>query len=235
MPRLEALVEQYVPDTMHRDYRLWLTSMPSERFPVSVLQNSIKITIEPPRGVRANLLGSYQDFTDGYLDKQAKSPVFRKLLYGLCFFHALLQDRRKFGPLGFNIRYEFTTGDLKCCVLQLETFLARYDEVPYTVLINLFGHINYGGRITDDWDRRMVMTVLQGILTEGILTDNYPLAPGEPYRSPAVGGVSDYRTVIGGLPLNPHPNVFGLHENADITCAQARPASRAWRATAVCS
>ena len=94
MPRLEAIVEQYKPDEIHRDYRLWLTSMPSEKFPVSVLQNSVKMTLEPPRGVRLNLNGSYNDFTDSYLESQgAKAAPFKKLLYAACFFHAMLQDR----------------------------------------------------------------------------------------------------------------------------------------------
>ena len=102
-----------------------------DKFPVSILQNSVKMTNEPPRGVKMNVKLSYSNFTDAYLNAQAKPPEFKKLLYGTCFFHALLQDRRKFGALGWNIRYEFTTGDLKCCILQLETFDARYDDVPY--------------------------------------------------------------------------------------------------------
>lgn len=93
MPRLEAFVEQYEPDMMHRDYRLWLTSMPSSAFPVSILQNSVKMTQEPPRGVRANLAASYMGFSDAYFEKQPKQTEFKKLLYGTCFFHALLQVR----------------------------------------------------------------------------------------------------------------------------------------------
>jgi len=221
MPRLEAIVEQCVADDIHKDYRLWLTSMPSDHFPVSILQNSVKITIEPPRGIKMNMLGSYAGLTDKDVNAHPKYDAYKRLLYGLCFFHALLQDRRKFGPLGFNIRYEFTSGDLKCCMLQLDTFLARYDEVPFAVLVNLFGHINYGGRITDDWDRRMVMTILKSVVNEGLLQDGFQLAPGKHYRAPPPGQVADYRSAINTLPLSPHPNVFGLHENADISCAQA--------------
>jgi len=221
MPRLEAIVEQYDPDTMHRDFRLWLTSMPSDLFPVSILQNSVKMTTEPPRGVKANLSVCYLNYTDAYLDNPHKPVEFKKCLYAVCFFHALLQDRRKFGPLGFNIGYEFTNSDLKCSILQLENFMGKYEKVPYKVLQNLVCHINYGGRITDDWDRRMVMTLLLSVLNEQIEEDGFPLAPGEPYKSPPAGNLASYREVISKIPLNPHPNVFGLHENADIACAQA--------------
>lgn len=52
MPELDLLVEALTRQTNHRDFRLWLTSAPSPDFPVSILQNSSKMTIEPPRGVK---------------------------------------------------------------------------------------------------------------------------------------------------------------------------------------
>lgn len=53
---------------VHRDFRLWLTSLPSNKFPVSILQNGSKMTIEPPRGVKANLLKSYSSLSDDFLN-----------------------------------------------------------------------------------------------------------------------------------------------------------------------
>ena len=58
MPILDAIIEDIAEDKSS-NFRIWLTSMPSDKFPVSILQNGIKVTNEPPKGLKNNILGSY--------------------------------------------------------------------------------------------------------------------------------------------------------------------------------
>ncbi|KAM7230116.1 hypothetical protein CapIbe_018833 [Capra ibex] len=221
MPVLERLIEHINPDKVHRDFRLWLTSLPSNKFPVSILQNGSKMTIEPPRGVKANLLKSYSSLSDEFLNSCHKVMEFKCLLLSLCLFHGNALERRKFGPLGFNIPYEFTDGDLRICISQLKMFLDEYDHIPYKVLKYTAGEINYGGRVTDDWDRRCVMNILEDFYSPDVLfPDHSYSASGVYHQIQPTYDLNGYLSYIKSLPLNDMPEIFGLHDNANITFAQ---------------
>ncbi|EMP33877.1 Dynein heavy chain 1, axonemal [Chelonia mydas] len=221
MPSLERLIESINPDKVHRDFRLWLTSLPSNQFPVSILQNGSKMTIEPPRGVKANLLKSYISLSDDFLNSCSKISEFKALLLSLCLFHGNALERRKFGPLGFNIPYEFTDGDLRICISQLKMFLDEYADIPYKVLKYTAGEINYGGRVTDDWDRRCIMNILEDFYKPEVLTEDFAYSESGIYRQISTTyDLNGYIQYIKSLPLNDIPEIFGLHDNANITFAQ---------------
>ena len=190
MSILENIVMSFFerPD-VDPDFRLFLTSMPAPYFPVSVLQNGVKLTTEPPRGIKANLKRGFNEMTDEYLDGCKKSKEWRKLIFGLSFFHAVIQERRKFGPLGWNILYDFNDSDLETSLVMLKLFLDDQEEIPWEALVFVTGHINYGGRVTDDNDRRCLLVTLQRYYCVENLEDGYIYSDSGRYYCPPFGSL----------------------------------------------
>ena len=111
------------------DYGWRLTQ--SKDFPMTILQNAVKMTNEPPRGIQANIkraLSVQPLCDDDFFDKCAKPNEFKRLLFSLCFFHANVQERRAFGPIGWNVPYGFDDGDLSISARQLKMFLDEKDD-----------------------------------------------------------------------------------------------------------
>ena len=115
--------------------------------------------------MKANLRRAYAKFNQEFIDKADKKPNdFKACLFALCFFHAQIIGRKKFGSQGWSRIYNFNDGDLTICADVLHNYLAKYDIVPYDDLRYIFGEIMYGGHITDDWDRRTNRTYLKVII-----------------------------------------------------------------------
>lgn len=117
-------MDQSLYEKAHHNYRVWCTSYPSKQFPVSVLQNSVKMTNEAPKGLRMNMLRSFNsdplvndDFFTYAFQPGSTLTAWLRGVFALVFFHAVVQERREFGPLGWNIPYEFNESDLKYVLL----------------------------------------------------------------------------------------------------------------------
>lgn len=194
--------------------------MPSPNFPVPVLQNGIKLTNEPPRGLKANMVRTFNEISGKYYESSSKPRPFKKLLFALAFFHAVILERRKFGAIGWNIPYEWMTSDFITSDKQLYMYLEEQEDIPYVALNYLIADINYGGRVTDDKDNRLIRAILKNYFVDNILSDSYRLSRLDMYYAPPEGSYEDLRKYIDTLPLDDDPEVFGLHPNANITFQQ---------------
>ncbi|KAJ3097104.1 Dynein heavy chain 10, axonemal [Phlyctochytrium planicorne] len=219
---LEKVLEKI--DKPHRDFRLWLTTEPTPSFPIGILQRSLKVVTEPPNGLKLNIRSSYFKIADEALE-DCMHETFKPLVYVLAFFHAVQQERGKYGKIGWNVKYDFNESDFRVSLTILRTYLNKTastpdGKIPWTTLRYLIGETIYGGRVTDDYDRRVLMTYLEEYLGDFIFDTFQPFYffanSAVQYRVPNVNTREDYIAYIETLPLTNAPDVFGLHPDAEI-------------------
>lgn len=156
--------------------------------------------------------------TEASFSACTQASKYKKLLFSLCFFHAILIERKKFQQLGWNIIYSFNDSDFEVSENLLTLYLDEYEETPWDALKYLIAGVCYGGHVTDDWDRRLLHTYISQFFSDDALeTPFYRMSSLSAYYIPRDGSLSSYRDYIILLPSVDLPQAFGQHPNADIT------------------
>jgi len=216
LAELQATVQD--TEKVHDDFRLWITTEEHPKFPINLLQSALKFTNEPPQGIKAGLKRTFAGITQDKLDISSL-PCWRPMLFGVAVLHSVVQERRKFGPLGWNIPYEFNAGDLHASIQMVQNAMDDFDPkkgVVWTAIRYHLGEVQYGGRVTDDRDKRLLNTFAENWFRDEMFEPNFDFAKAYPMLN--FPKVDSYFEAFEELPPVDRPAVFGLHANADITC-----------------
>ncbi|EUD70891.1 hypothetical protein YYG_04015 [Plasmodium vinckei petteri] len=219
---------------IEEDFRLFLTSEPDNEFPICVLHGSIKISTSLSRGIKNNMRKIYKDMIKEDIIDKIDDEKYRKIIYALAYLHCVLCERKKFGPLGWCVPYEFSITDLFASFLFIEKHL--YSTLLVNRPINwesihyMLAEVQYGGKVTDDLDRELLLTYVQHYFSEELFKSR-PEISDHPNNSnnnpnmvnsldnniPRFSEITNFDNFIESLPNIDTPTVLGLHNNAEIT------------------
>ena len=217
MDTFEGIMEEISLSKINDNFRLWLSSDPNPKFPISVLQKSVKMTTESPSGLRANMTALLASINAEQFDKTTNN--YKILVFSLCFLHSVIIERRKFLTLGWNIPYPFNRSDFDICTRVIAKLIENPAKpISWEALRFLVSDIHYGGRVTDDWDQRLLNVYVKKFFCPDLLTTpNYQLSTNTAYYVPDPTTLADFMQFVNKMPTADPPDAFGQHPNADIS------------------
>eukprot|EP00050_Salpingoeca_kvevrii_P020215 m.95860 g.95860 ORF g.95860 m.95860 type:complete len:4292 (+) comp8765_c0_seq1:164-13039(+) len=221
-PWLQHLEKELNSLTLHKDFRLWLTTEEHPKFPPVLLRSSLKLSYESPPGVKRNLARSFETYSREFFS--SGGSVLSQALFVLAWLHAIVQERRLYIPQGWTKFYEFSMSDLRVSaeiVARVCREAAAASAMPKWVdVIGLLSAAVYGGRVDNAFDHRTLVSYLNRFFNDDIIRSGNSnrgtrarLAPG--ITLPTSTHMQDYLDVIKNLPEVDQPDLFGLPQNVD--------------------
>ncbi|XP_051153293.1 dynein axonemal heavy chain 3-like [Leptopilina boulardi] len=220
LPKLEKIIENFNATNTSLGFRLWLSTLPTDKFPPSILQSGIKISCDTPIGLRENLLSIYisepvseKKFFDGC---PGKDKIFSKLLYSLSFFHVILKKRKYYDHRGWNLNYNFNQSDFSLSAIQLQSLINTNQEIPFQPFLHLINECSYGSKITNQFDRKRLGIFIDDFFNPKINEPFYSFSHEVGFSMPRRHEYNDYIKQIMEIGNDCNPEFFGLDESGEV-------------------
>lgn len=227
----------------NRNFRLFLTMETNPVIPVNILRQSRIIMNEPPPGVRANLLDTLRGLPSTRL---GSGPAEKsRLFFLLAWFHAVVQERLRYLPLGWSKAYEFNDSDFDAALDTIDSWLtsmakgrANVDpaHIPWVAIKTLIKQAVYGGRVDSDYDQRVVDAIVDRIFSPRAYDPDFALVDLDQGQDQSEGGggvvtvpegtqMAQFVAWVHALPEREPPAWLGLPKSAESLVAAAEGGS----------
>jgi dynein heavy chain 1 len=152
----------------HAGFRLFLTCEINPKIPVNLLRAGRIFIYEPPPGVKANLIRTFSTVSAA---RMMKPPHERcRMYFLLAWFHAIVQERLRYSPLGWTKTYKFGESDPRVACDTMDTWIEATagnrtnlppEKVPWKAIRTLLADCIYGGKIDNEFDQRLLSSFLE--------------------------------------------------------------------------
>lgn len=221
----------------HRNFRLFLTMEANPSIPVNILRQSRLIMNEPPPGIKANLLDSLRNIPSHRLSHGPAEKI--RLYFLLAWFHAVVQERLRYVPLGWSKTYDFNDSDMASAFSTIDAWLnsvskgrANIDpaSIPWDALRTLVKQSVYGGRVDSDFDQRILNSFVDGLFTAQAYNVDFNLVPtltgDQLLEAPDGTKMEHFLTWVQALPDREPPSWLSLPPTAERVIAIAQGNAR---------
>jgi dynein heavy chain 1 len=212
----------------HPNFRLFMTMEINPKVPVNLLRASRIFVYEPPPGIKANLLRTFSTVS---ATRMSQVPGERARLYFLlAWFHAIVQERLRYSPLGWSKAYEFSESDQRVAFDMLDTWIASVsqnranippEKLPWDAFSMLLGQSIYGGKIDNEFDQKLLQSFIDRLFTKKSFESEFSLITnvdgvvGEAVKIPEGVRREQFVQWCEGLPEYQSPSWLGLPNNAE--------------------
>jgi dynein heavy chain len=180
----------------------------------------VKVTTEPPKSLRSNMTRLLNQVTDEHFNRVKEHNKYKRLFFSLVWMHSILLERKKFKNLGWNVAYDFNDSDFDINENILGMYLDEYPtDIPWDAIRYLIAEANYGGRVTEQPDNRLIKVYANDFFNPSALQPKFQLSTLPTYYIPEDGNLMIYRQYCKELPVHEPPEAFGQHVNAEIASA----------------
>ncbi len=233
LSQLEKRLQSLIPN---RAFRLFLTMETNPKIPVNILRQGRVLMNEPPPGIRANLLESLNSISPARL---ASGPAEKTRLYFLlAWFHAVIQERLRYVPLGWTKAYEFNDSDQEAALGTIDSWVAIAAKgkanvdpaaIPWDAIRTLVRESVYGGKIDTEVDQALLDSFVGDLFSPKAYEIGFHLvAPSGQDAGLVIPDATKLDQFVGwaqGLPEQEPPAYLSLPPTAEKVIAIAQAAT----------
>lgn len=219
------------------NFRLFLTMEIHPKVPLSLMKISFTFMFEPPVGLKSSLLRTFSLFLENRECNDPRSARLR-LYFIVSFLHAIILERRRYTPIGWTKKYEFSDTDFTCALNLIDVWLERSSikignnnfsehidpsNIPWVAIKKILNIAIYGGRLDTAVDSRILESFINHLMDANSFEADFKLnissestSKKEFLTSPDLfRNLNDYMHWINSMSNNDLPSWLGLGKQAE--------------------